>query len=78
MLPAYKNGLAFGLTSCDPIQLWPEWLPNDSDDLLDRAEYWVGIKDVAASPQTTDELAFWITDRGALTISYQRISSCIF
>uniref|UniRef100_A0A914VF83 Protein neuralized n=1 Tax=Plectus sambesii TaxID=2011161 RepID=A0A914VF83_9BILA len=64
VLPAYQGGLAFGLTCCDPIHLRPESLPDDSDDLLERGEYWVGIKDVAAMPKVTDELAFWISDEG--------------
>ncbi|VDP16596.1 unnamed protein product [Onchocerca flexuosa] len=39
-------------------------LPVDSDDLLERPEYWVGIKDVAAQPKISDELSFWITEKG--------------
>lgn len=44
--------------------LRPESLPDDSDDLLERGEYWVGIKDVAAKPNETDELAFWMNESG--------------
>ena len=40
----YIGSLAFGLTSCDPASLDPERLPEDSDMLLDRSEYWVVSK----------------------------------
>jgi len=62
--PAYIGGLAFGLTTCDPIHLRPESLPEDSDLLLDRHEYWLVSKDVAAGPQVGDELAFCIGAEG--------------
>ncbi|MFH4977427.1 hypothetical protein AB6A40_004136 [Gnathostoma spinigerum] len=60
----YTGSLAFGLTCCDPNTLRGCVLPEDSDELLERGEYWVGIKDVAAQPKITDELAFWITEKG--------------
>lgn len=56
--------MAFGLTCCDPVNLQGSTLPVDSDDLLERPEYWVGIKDVAAQPKINDELSFWITEKG--------------
>jgi hypothetical protein len=40
----YIGSLAFGLTSCDPAGLDPDRLPEDSDMLLDRSEYWVVSK----------------------------------
>lgn len=61
---AYTGSMAFGLTCCDPINLQGSALPVDSDDLLERPEYWVGIKDVAAQPKISDELSFWITEKG--------------
>lgn len=61
---AYSGSLAFGVTSCDPITIPTSSLPLDSDELLNRPEYWVGIKDVAAQPKVLDELSFWITDKG--------------
>uniref|UniRef100_A0A915M0G8 NHR domain-containing protein n=1 Tax=Meloidogyne javanica TaxID=6303 RepID=A0A915M0G8_MELJA len=48
---AFSGSLAFGLTSCDPDQVPASHLPADSDELLERPEYWVCIKDVGASPQ---------------------------
>ena len=54
----YSGSLAFGLTSCDPATLDPADLPEDSDCLLDRPEYWVVSKDVANTPDTGDELSF--------------------
>lgn len=68
MEPAYTGSLAFGLTCCDPVNLQGSTLPVDSDDLLERPEYWVGIKDVAAQPKITDELSFWITELGWLIV----------
>lgn len=62
--PMYVGALAFGLTSCDPAQLTASDLPDDSDLLLDRQEYWVVSKDVAGCPQRGDELAFSITHSG--------------
>uniref|UniRef100_A0A8R1XYZ3 Neuralized n=1 Tax=Onchocerca volvulus TaxID=6282 RepID=A0A8R1XYZ3_ONCVO len=61
---AYTGSMAFGLTCCDPVNLQGSTLPVDSDDLLERPEYWVGIKDVAAQPKISDELSFWITEKG--------------
>ena len=59
--------MAFGLTCCDPVTITTATLPMDSDDLLERPEYWVGIKDVAAQPKVLDELSFWITEKGERT-----------
>ncbi len=67
-LPAYQGGLAFGMTSCDPIHLRPDQLPDDSDLLLDRGEYWVVAKDIATSPGNQEELAFHIDDDGELVV----------
>lgn len=63
-MPAYSGGLAFGLTSCDPIHVRAEQLPEDADMLLDRPEYWVVAKDVASSPKVSDELAFYMDNNG--------------
>lgn len=62
--PMYIGALAFGLTSCDPATLRPHELPDDSDVLLDRPEYWVVSKDIASRPVTGDELIFSITMNG--------------
>lgn len=64
----YLGALALGLTSCDPATLNPLDLPDDSDLLLDRPEYWVVSKDVANCPQRGDELAFCITHQGRLPL----------
>jgi len=65
----YMGSLAFGLTSVDPSTLDPETLPEDSDMLLDRPEYWVVSKDVANSPDEGDELSFCIKEDGAVQFS---------
>lgn len=65
----YMGSLAFGLTSVDPSTLDPESLPEDSDMLLDRLEYWVVSKDVANSPDEGDELSFCVKEDGAVQFS---------
>uniref|UniRef100_A0A0A9XBU6 Protein neuralized n=1 Tax=Lygus hesperus TaxID=30085 RepID=A0A0A9XBU6_LYGHE len=67
--PMYLGALALGLTSCDPASLSPNDLPDDSDHLLDRPEYWVVNKDVAGGTQRGDELAFCITTQGEVQMS---------
>lgn len=67
--PMYVGALALGLTSCDPSRLTPEDLPDDSDLLLDRPEYWVVSKDVASSPQPGDEISFTVTHYGEVQMS---------
>jgi protein neuralized len=65
----YMGSLAFGLTSVDPSTLDPDSLPEDSDMLLDRPEYWVVSKDVANSPDEGDELSFSVKLDGAVQFS---------
>lgn len=65
----YVGTLALGLTSCNPASLNPNDLPDDSDCLLDRPEYWVVTKDIASTPQRGDEIAFCVTPNGEVTIS---------
>nr|CAG4643824.1 EOG090X03H5 [Lepidurus arcticus] len=60
----YVGGLTFGLTSCDPASLQPMDLPDDSDLLLDRPEYWVNSKDIARGPRAGEELAFGVSSTG--------------
>ncbi|XP_011497632.1 PREDICTED: LOW QUALITY PROTEIN: protein neuralized [Ceratosolen solmsi marchali] len=67
--PMYVGALALGLTSCNPMHLTVEDLPDDSDLLLDRPEYWVVSKDVASSPQPGDEIAFTVTHYGEVQMS---------
>ncbi|CAA9997552.1 unnamed protein product [Nesidiocoris tenuis] len=67
--PMYIGALAFGLTSCDPASINPNELPDDSNQLLDRPEYWVVKKDVANGPRRGDELTFCITSDGEVQMS---------
>ncbi|XP_013420757.1 protein neuralized isoform X2 [Lingula anatina] len=60
----YVGGLAFGLTACDPSALTPSELPDDSDLLLDRPEYWVVNKDVCSLAELGDELSFTMSSEG--------------
>eukprot|EP00093_Oithona_nana_P001981 01981.XXX_7785_9386_1 [CDS] Oithona nana genome sequencing. len=63
---SYIGSLAFGLTNCDPSTLNVKDLPEDSDLLLDRPEYWVVSKDVASCPPKGDELSFTIKTDGSV------------
>ena len=65
----YVGSLAFGLTNCDPSSINVKDLPEDSDLLLDRAEYWVVSKDVADKPNVGDELSFKINLDGSVEFS---------
>lgn len=60
----YEGGLAFGVTCCDPATIRVAGLPEDSSDLVEMPEYWVGIKDIALQPKANSILSFWITDSG--------------
>lgn len=65
----YVGSMALGLTSCDPGMLQPHRdLPDDSDLLLDRPEYWVVSKDVADLTKY-DEIKFCLSPNGELQIS---------
>lgn len=66
----YVGGLAFGLTACNPDTLVGSTLPDDSDLLLDRPEYWVVNKDVCRGPDTGDELSFYLTPDGKFPQSF--------
>lgn len=68
----YVGAMALGLTSCDPATLQPGDLPDDADMLLDRPEYWVVSKDVAATPNRGDEIMFCVTPNGEVQISKNR------
>lgn len=63
---SYIGSLAFGLTNCDPGSLTVSDLPEDSDLLLDRPEYWVVSKDVANCPNVGDELSFTVKTDGSV------------
>ncbi|XP_012935249.1 protein neuralized [Aplysia californica] len=61
---SYIGGLGFGLTACNPATVTEASLPDDSDLLLDRLEYWVVNKDVCRNPEEGDELSFFISEEG--------------
>lgn len=67
----YGGSLAVGLTSCNPSNLLPTDLPDDSDILLDRPEYWVVSKDIGqiVTLQRGDEIKFSVTMAGEVQIS---------
>ncbi|KAI1725454.1 neuralized domain-containing protein [Ditylenchus destructor] len=66
---AFSGSLAFGLTSCDPTQVPASRLPVDSDELLERPEYWVCIKDVGAMPAAGDRMSFSLDSAGQVLFS---------
>lgn len=67
----YGGSLALGLTSCNPNALQSSDLPDDSDILLDRPEYWVVSKNVGqiVSMARGDEIKFSVTMTGEVQIS---------
>ena len=66
---SYIGSLAFGLTSADPRFLKSSELPEDSDSLSRRPEYWVSSKDVLPDPQDGDEVSFTVCLDGAVLCS---------
>lgn len=66
----YLGTLALGFTSCDPAKLSADDLPDDSDLLLDRPEYWVVSKDIAFNPQPGDEISFTVTHYGEVNYKF--------
>jgi protein neuralized len=67
----YGGSLAVGLTSCNPSNLLPSDLPDDSDVLLDRPEYWVVSKDIGqvVTLQRGDEIKFTVSMTGEVQIT---------
>ena len=65
----YIGSIAFGLTTVDPRYLKSSELPEDSDLLSQRPEYWVHTKDVLSDPQDGDELTFSLSLDGAVLCS---------
>ena len=65
----YIGSIAFGLTTADPRYLKSSELPEDSDLLSQRPEYWVHTKDVLSDPQDGDELTFSLSLDGAVLCS---------
>ena len=54
------------MTVCDPASLGD--LPDDGDDLLDRSEYWVYVRDVVKNVCEGNELAFSLSRRGRVSM----------
>ncbi|XP_045465468.1 protein neuralized isoform X1 [Harmonia axyridis] len=65
----FQGCLALGLTSCDPSSLRSSDLPDDSNFLLDRPEYWVISRDFARNLNQGDEISFCIALNGEVQIS---------
>nr|KAG5700648.1 hypothetical protein BaRGS_015478 [Batillaria attramentaria] len=55
------NGMAFGMTACDPAHIVASTLPDDADLLLDRLEYWVVVQDVCLNPEVGDEICISVS-----------------
>ncbi|XP_018580146.1 protein neuralized isoform X2 [Anoplophora glabripennis] len=67
--PMFQGCLGLGLTSCDPSTLTQNDLPDDSNFLLDRPEYWVLSRDFARNLNKGDEISFCISQIGEVQIS---------
>ncbi|CAD5216689.1 unnamed protein product [Bursaphelenchus okinawaensis] len=68
--PEFAGSMAFGVTSCDPAEIENiDDLPRDSDNLLDRKEYWTCIKNVAVNPKRDETAVFWFTNDGEVMFS---------
>jgi protein neuralized len=67
--PMFQGCLGLGLTSCDPGTLQSGDLPDDSNFLLDRPEYWVLSRDFARNLNKGDEISFSISPSGEVQIS---------
>lgn len=65
----FQGYLGLGLTSCDPANLQSGDLPDDSNFLLDRPEYWVISKEFARHLVRGDEISFCISPNGEVQIS---------
>ena len=74
---SFIGSLAFGLTNVNPASINVKGLPEDSDLLLDRPEYWVVAKDVASSPPAGVELAFRVNPDGSVELSKNRQNSTV-
>ena len=67
--PMFQGCLSLGLTSCDPSTLQPSDLPDDSNFLLDRPEYWVISRNFVRNLNVGDEVAFYVAPSGEVHIS---------
>lgn len=67
--PMFQGCLGLGLTACDPSTLQSSDLPDDSNFLLDRPEYWVVSRDFARNLNRGDEISFYVSPNGQVQIS---------
>ncbi|KAG8186624.1 hypothetical protein JTE90_021776 [Oedothorax gibbosus] len=58
----------YGVTSCNPSTLVPELLPDDPEDLVNRAEYWV-VKDDTHCYSRGDFIVYSINSEGIVKVS---------
>lgn len=66
--PMFQGCLSIGLTSCDPALLGQSDLPDDSNFLLDRPEYWVLSRDFSRNLNKGDEISFSVSPTGEVQI----------
>jgi len=74
---SYIGSLAFGLTSFDLGQKQSLKLPDNSDLLSQRPEYWVHSKDVLPHPHQGDHLVFTLGLDGRVTCSVNGGPACV-
>jgi hypothetical protein len=67
---SFYGGMTFGMTSVDPSGLNQVDLPDDSDLLLDRPEYWVVNKDICNIPELGDEISIYLNEEGECFVPY--------
>ncbi|GJQ88156.1 putative zinc ion binding protein [Trypoxylus dichotomus] len=77
MEPMFQGCLSLGLTSCDPATLQPSDLPDDSNFLLDRPEYWVISRNFARNLNVGDEISFCIAPNGEVQIRRNGAAPCV-
>lgn len=68
MEPAYAGGMGFGVTNCSPAQLSNFEFPDDSEELLNRPEFWAVSKDHDREPILNDEYKFYVSARGKVAL----------
>ncbi|GIY20667.1 protein neuralized [Caerostris darwini] len=65
--PKCYGNLFYGITSCDPQTLNHHVLPENTDDLLDRPEYWI-VRTDANIYEVGDVIAYSINNDGEVTV----------
>ena len=74
---SYTGGLTVGVTACDPNTITRNELPDDSDQLLDRPEYWVVHKDVVTTAELGDELSFTVSNDGQYNMFFLSVCASV-